>query len=118
MSTYYATTKDIPFNELVPRLAPFGITEIKERSLLRHAVGVRQARPGAVDHLARFRFAARLRAGAGCGPRPIEGGNKLAVAGHDGFICSGCGAEVCRPNRSFDDNSKCLKCWRNEETTT
>ena len=28
MSTYYATTKDIPFNELVPRLAPFGITEM------------------------------------------------------------------------------------------
>ena len=29
MSTYYATTKDIPFNELVPRLAPFGITQMK-----------------------------------------------------------------------------------------
>jgi hypothetical protein len=59
MSIDFVTSrKDIPFNELVPRLAPFGITEIKKRSLLRHAVGVRQARPGAVDHLARFRFAA------------------------------------------------------------
>ena len=59
MSIDFVTSrKDIPFNELVPRLAPFGITEIKKRSLLRHAVGVRQARPGAADHLARFRFAA------------------------------------------------------------
>ena len=48
----------------------------------------------------------------------IEGGNKLAAAGHDRFICSGCGAEVCRPNRSFDDNSKCLKWWHKAETTT
>jgi len=35
MSTYYATTKDIPFNELVPRLAPFGITQMK---IWRHPV--------------------------------------------------------------------------------
>ena len=29
MSTYYVTSRNIPFNELVPRLAPFDITQMK-----------------------------------------------------------------------------------------
>jgi len=36
---------------------------------------------------------------------------RQAPAGHDHFTCSGCGAEVYRPERPFDDDSTCLNCW-------
>src|SRR6516165_10118627 len=41
--------------------------DAEEAALLRHAVGLRQRRPGAADHLARFRFAAPV---AGRNTRP------------------------------------------------
>jgi hypothetical protein len=86
---FVTSRKDIPFNELVPRLAPFGITEIKERSLLRHAVGVRQARPGAADHLARFRFAAPVAGQSGRSEWPAApAGRPLAS---DPGECTGSG---------------------------
>ena len=47
----------------------------------------------------------------GTAMKPKTWKRQLAPPDHDHFVCHGCGAEVYRPNRPFDDDWKCLNCW-------